>query len=124
MLAGDFVEAYEGLYMTGGRAPEYIRLNGNVLQYIHFSDANKPVAAIWHPGACCSQTGKRQDADSLCSGRFYTNIPTDLAGILHEFYKLLGDPDFIRCHQGRIAVKALSGLSSSSAFFKAPASGH
>lgn len=40
---------YVGLYITGGRAPEYIRLNPRVLEYTrHFFDKNLPVAAICH----------------------------------------------------------------------------
>lgn len=40
---------YDGLYICGGRAPEYIRLNKKVLEYTrHFFDTNKPVAAICH----------------------------------------------------------------------------
>ncbi len=42
-------EAYDGLVIPGGRAPEYIRLDGRVLDIVrHFSQANKPVAAICH----------------------------------------------------------------------------
>lgn len=40
---------YVGLYITGGRAPEYIRLNPRVLEYTrHFFEKNLPVAAICH----------------------------------------------------------------------------
>jgi protease I len=40
---------YDGLYICGGRAPEYIRLNQKVLDITrHFFEANKPVAAICH----------------------------------------------------------------------------
>lgn len=40
---------YDGLYVCGGRAPEYIRLNNKVLEYTrHFFEAGKPVAAICH----------------------------------------------------------------------------
>lgn len=40
---------YDGLYICGGRAPEYIRLNKKVLEFTrHFFDTNKPVAAICH----------------------------------------------------------------------------
>ena len=40
---------YEGLFITGGRAPEYIRLNERVLEIVReFFAANKPVAAICH----------------------------------------------------------------------------
>lgn len=42
-------EAYDGLVIPGGRAPEYIRLNENVLGIVrHFAKANKPIAAICH----------------------------------------------------------------------------
>lgn len=42
-------EDYEGLFITGGRAPEYIRLNPRVIEITkEFFDAHKPVAAICH----------------------------------------------------------------------------
>ena len=42
-------EDYEGLFITGGRAPEYIRLNPRVIEITkEFFAANKPVAAICH----------------------------------------------------------------------------
>lgn len=52
-LTADFdavqVKDYEGLFITGGRAPEYIRLNERVLQIVkEFFKAKKPVAAICH----------------------------------------------------------------------------
>ncbi|MCL6417668.1 DJ-1/PfpI family protein [Aestuariirhabdus sp. Z084] len=46
---GASVEAYDGLYVPGGRAPEYLRLNAQVLSLVKdFFAANKPVAAICH----------------------------------------------------------------------------
>lgn len=40
---------YVGLFITGGRAPEYIRLNARVLEIVRaFFAENKPVAAICH----------------------------------------------------------------------------
>lgn len=43
------LDDYNGLYVCGGRAPEYIRLNDKVLAYTrHFFENNKPVAAICH----------------------------------------------------------------------------
>lgn len=40
---------YDALVVPGGRAPEYIRLNPDVLSVVrHFFSANKPVAAICH----------------------------------------------------------------------------
>ncbi|MBE0462404.1 MAG: DJ-1/PfpI family protein [Halomonadaceae bacterium] len=40
---------YDALVVPGGRAPEYLRLNQDVLTMVrHFFEANKPVAAICH----------------------------------------------------------------------------
>lgn len=43
------LEDYDGLYVCGGRAPEYIRLNeGVILATKYFFEKNLPVAAICH----------------------------------------------------------------------------
>ena len=52
-LTADFADIkasdYDGLVLPGGRAPEYLRLDGEVLEIVrHFFTANKPVAAICH----------------------------------------------------------------------------
>ena len=40
---------YDALVIPGGRAPEYLRLNENVLNVVrHFAEAGKPIAAICH----------------------------------------------------------------------------
>ena len=40
---------YDGLYLTGGRAPEYLRRNAAVLDIVrYFFQMNLPVAAICH----------------------------------------------------------------------------
>jgi protease I len=42
-------EDYDGLVIPGGRAPEYIRLNEDVLNMVrHFAEADKPIASICH----------------------------------------------------------------------------
>ena len=42
-------EEYAGLFISGGRAPEYLRYNKDLLMITkHFFDANKPVASICH----------------------------------------------------------------------------
>ena len=42
-------EEYDALLIPGGRAPEYLRLNAEVLRIVrHFFDENKPVAAVCH----------------------------------------------------------------------------
>jgi len=52
-LNGSFSEAkasdYDALVIPGGRAPEYIRLDGDVLALVReFAQAGKPIAAICH----------------------------------------------------------------------------
>ncbi|WP_272700944.1 DJ-1/PfpI family protein [Desulfovibrio sp. Fe33] len=42
-------EDYDALVLPGGRAPEYLRLNPDVIQCVrHFAEAGKPIAAICH----------------------------------------------------------------------------
>lgn len=42
-------EAYDALVIPGGRAPEYLRLNKEVLAIVrHFAESKKPIAAICH----------------------------------------------------------------------------
>lgn len=42
-------EHYDALLIPGGRAPEYLRLNNQLLEVVrHFAEANKPIAAICH----------------------------------------------------------------------------
>ena len=42
-------DAYDALILPGGRAPEYLRLNDDVLKFVrHFAEKNKPIAAICH----------------------------------------------------------------------------
>jgi protease I len=43
------VNAYDGLVVPGGRAPEYLRLNEKVLDIVrHFAHEDKPIAALCH----------------------------------------------------------------------------
>lgn len=43
------VEEYDGLVIAGGRAPEYLRLNPQVIELVkHFAKAKKPIAAVCH----------------------------------------------------------------------------
>jgi protease I len=51
-------EAYDALVIPGGRAPEYIRLNEEVLDAVrHFAKANKPIAAICHGAQVLAAAG-------------------------------------------------------------------
>jgi protease I len=53
ILNADFsrvrAEDYDALVIPGGRAPEYLRRNNDVIQMVqHFAAAGKPIAAICH----------------------------------------------------------------------------
>jgi protease I len=79
-------EAYDGLVLPGGRAPEYLRLNPRVLEIVrYFSSADKPIAAICHAAQILAAAeiiaGKEVSCYPACSpevklagGRF-ANIP-------------------------------------------------
>ena len=51
-------DGYVGLVIPGGRAPEYLRLNPEVLAMVrHFADAGKPIAAICHGAQLLAAAG-------------------------------------------------------------------
>jgi len=51
-------EAYDGLVIPGGRAPEYLRMNAKVLEFVrHFFNAGKPVAALCHGAQLLTAAG-------------------------------------------------------------------
>lgn len=108
---------YDGLYICGGRAPEYIRLNEKVLEITkHFFDKNLPVAAICHgiqvltvADVLAGRTLTAYDTigpDITVAGGNYEKVAPDKAvtdgnlvtspawlghpAILHQFYKMLG----------------------------------
>jgi protease I len=61
-LNGSFVmivpESYDGLVIPGGRAPEYLRLNEQVLAWVrHFGEKNKPIAALCHGAQVLAAAG-------------------------------------------------------------------
>jgi protease I len=42
-------EDFDALYIPGGRAPEYLRLDESVLKAVrHFIDAKKPICTVCH----------------------------------------------------------------------------
>ena len=60
---------YAGLYVSGGRAPEYLRYDKDLLRITrHFFEANKPVAALCHGVEILSASG-------VMAGRKATTIP-------------------------------------------------
>lgn len=110
-------EDYDALVIPGGRAPEYIRLNADVIRMVqHFDQAKKPIAAICHGAQLLAAagvlTGKRCSAYPACgpdvnaAGGRYTEVPVTEAVVdgnlvtapawpahprwLAEFLKVLG----------------------------------
>ncbi len=62
VLNADFeavkAEAYDALVIPGGRAPEYLRLNEQVLALVRaFAAANKPIAAVCHGAQLLAAAG-------------------------------------------------------------------
>jgi protease I len=112
-------EAYDALVIPGGRAPEYLRLNADVLRIVrHFADKKKPIAAICHGLQILSAAGVLEGrsctAYPACApevtraGGKYVEIPVDQAHVdgnlvsapawpahpqwLAQFLQVLGSP--------------------------------
>ena len=52
------LENYDALVIPGGRAPEYLRLNEQVLRIVrHFAESKKPIAAICHAAQLLAAAG-------------------------------------------------------------------
>ena len=77
---------YDALIIPGGRAPEYIRLNQDVIAAVqHFAQANKPIAAVCHGAQLLAAAGvlngKRCSAYPACgpdvnaAGGQYVEVP-------------------------------------------------
>ena len=60
-------EDYDGLVLPGGRAPEYLRLNKEVLNIVrHFSESDKPIAAICHAAQLLAAAGVIRGKEESC----------------------------------------------------------
>jgi protease I len=81
---------YDALYIPGGRAPEYLRLNPKVISMIqHFSEAEKPIASICHGAQLLTTAqiikGKQVSAYPACepevtmAGANYVSLEMDEA---------------------------------------------
>ena len=79
---------YDALIIPGGRAPEYLRLNDQVLAIVrHFAESDKPIAAICHGAQLLAAAnvikGKRVSAHPACApevrlaGGEYADISLD-----------------------------------------------
>ena len=85
-------EDYDALVIPGGRAPEYIRLNEDVLNIVrHFSEADKPIAAICHGAQVLAAAGVLEGKacsaypavgpDVTQAGGKYVEIPVNAAHV-------------------------------------------
>jgi protease I len=83
-------EAYDALVLPGGRAPEYLRLNPQVLEVVrHFAQARRPIAAICHAAQLLAAArvleGRRCSCypavspDVAAAGGTYVELPMDKA---------------------------------------------
>ncbi|EIJ41219.1 intracellular protease, PfpI family [Beggiatoa alba B18LD] len=49
---------YDALLIPGGRAPEYLRLNPDIITIVkHFAETNKPIAAVCHGAQILTAAG-------------------------------------------------------------------
>ena len=85
-------ESYDALVVPGGRAPEYLRLNPDVLRIVrHFAEANKPIAAICHAAQLLAAAGVLDGKSCSAypavgpevtrAGGKYVDIPIDAAHV-------------------------------------------
>jgi protease I len=108
---------YDALYIPGGRAPEYIRRNEQVLNLVkHFVESKKPIAAICHGIQLLTAANVVKGRTLTCypavgpevilGGGTYKEVPPDQAvvdgnwvtspawpghpAILREFIKIIG----------------------------------
>lgn len=73
------VENYDALVVPGGRGPEYLRLDANVIAMVkHFFAANKPVAAICHGAQLLAGAGVLKGR--TCSAYPACQADVELAG--------------------------------------------
>ncbi len=60
-------KAYDALVIPGGRAPEYLRLNPQLIKIVqHFSEANKPIAAVCHGPQILAAAGVLKGRQCSC----------------------------------------------------------
>jgi len=91
-FAGVQADDYNALVIPGGRAPEYIRLNDNLLSLVRrFAESGKPIAAICHgpqvlaaAGVLAGRSCSAYPAvapDVKTAGGQYQDVPLDQAHV-------------------------------------------
>lgn len=82
------LERYDALIVPGGRAPEYIRLNSQVLDIVrHFANADKPIAAICHGAQVLAAAGVLRGKSCSC----YPAVAPDVTSAGGTFIDLAMD---------------------------------
>lgn len=87
-------EGYDLLVISGGKAPEKVRLNEKALEITkHFFDRNKPVAAICHGSQVLISAGVAKGRKATC----YIGVRDDLkvAGASYEDKEVVVDGNLI-----------------------------
>jgi protease I len=85
-------ENFDALLIPGGRAPEYLRLNAEVIRFVrHFADAGKPIAAICHGLQILSAAGVLQGRK--CAAYYACGPEVTLAG--GEFQNIAVDDAYV-----------------------------
>ena len=85
-------EEYDALVIPGGRAPEYLRLNPQVLSAVrHFAEADKPIAAICHGAQLLAAAGVLKERtcsaypacgpEVAAAGGEWVDVPLDQAHV-------------------------------------------
>ncbi len=85
-------KSYDALVIPGGRAPEYIRLNPEVIKAVrHFAEVKKPIASICHGAQLLAAAGAVEGRscsaypavgpDVTRAGGKYVEIPVDAAHV-------------------------------------------
>jgi protease I len=83
---------YDALVIPGGRAPEYLRLNEQVIGIVrHFAEAKKPIASICHGAQLLSAAGVLKGRacsaypavgpEVSAAGGTYKDVPLDQAHV-------------------------------------------
>jgi protease I len=76
---------YDALVIPGGRAPEYLRLNEQVLKTVqHFAKANKPIASLCHGPQLLAAAGVLKGKTCNC----YPAVSPDISGAGGTFVEL------------------------------------
>jgi protease I len=100
-------EQYDALVIPGGRAPEYLRLDEQVIGLVrHFAEKNKPIAAICHGAQVLAAAGVLKGKacsaypavgpDVRGAGGKYVDLPMDAA---HVDGNLVSAPAWPAQHQ-------------------------